>query len=54
MDSKHPFGVAGRHYSLTLNQNVDEKLNLKTQKLVEIGKGTCNICGRNKSQIFTI
>ena len=25
----------------------------KTKKLVKIIKGTCSICGRNKSQIFT-
>ena len=45
--------VGGRHYSDTINQNVNEKVNPKTKKLVKIIKGACSICGRNKSQIFT-
>ena len=44
--------VGGRHYSNTLKQNVYEKENPKTKKLVKIIKGKCSICGRNKSQIF--
>ena len=36
------------------NNNIDfEKLNPKTKKTVKVIKGVCNICGRNKSQIFT-
>ena len=30
-----------------------EKVNPKTKKLVKVIKGTCSICSRNKSQIFT-
>ena len=45
--------VGGRHYSNTINQNIYEKVNLKTKKLVKIIKGKCDICNRNKSQIFT-
>ena len=45
--------VGGRHYSDTVNKNVYEKFNPKTKKLVKIIKGTCSICGRNKSQTFT-
>ena len=45
--------VGGRHYSNTINQNVFEKVNPKTKKLVKIIRGTCSLCGRNKSQIFT-
>ena len=45
--------VAGRHYSNTVDKNVNENLNPKTKKLVEIIKGKCSICGRNKPQIFT-
>ena len=30
-----------------------EKENAKTKKLVKIIRGKCDICGRNKSQIFT-
>ena len=45
--------VGGRHYSNTVNESVYEKMNHRTKKLVEIIKGTCSICNRNKSQIFT-
>ena len=45
--------VGGRQYSNTTNKNRYEKVNPKTKKLVKIIKGSCNICGRNKSQIFT-
>ena len=30
-----------------------EKVNSKTKKIVKVIKGTCSICGRKKSQIFT-
>ena len=45
--------LGGRHYSDTINITQYEKINPKTKKLVKIIKGTCSICGRNKSQIFT-
>ena len=45
--------LGGRHYSDTVNQNIYENRNPKTKKLVKVIKGTCSICGRNKSQIFT-
>ena len=45
--------VGGRYYSESINQNVYEKVNPKTKKLVKNIKSTCNICGRNKSQTFT-
>ena len=45
--------VGGRHYSNTNNLVEYEKNNLKTKKLVNIIKGSCSFCGRNKSQIFT-
>ena len=44
--------VGGRHYSNTNNISEIEKRNPKTKKLFKIIKGTCSICGRNKSQIF--
>ena len=46
--------VGARHYSETINPIVYEKINPKTKKVVKIIKGTCSICNRNKSQIFTI
>ena len=45
--------VGGKHYSNTVIENIFEKVNPKTKKLVKIIKGSCSICGRNKSQIFS-
>ena len=45
--------LGGRHYSNTNNITQYEKVNPKTKKLVKVTKGICDICGRNKSQIFT-
>ena len=43
--------MGGSNFSQRLNQNVYEKVNPKTKKLVKIIKGTCSICGRNKSHL---
>ena len=45
--------VGGRHYSITNNKIVYEKVNPSIKKLVDISKGICSICGRSKSQFFT-
>ena len=45
--------VGGKHYSNIDNITQYEKVNPKTKKLVKIKKGSCSICGRIKSQIFT-
>ena len=45
--------LGGRHYSNTNNIVEYEKINPRTKKLVKILRGTCRICGRNKSQIFS-
>ena len=45
--------LGGRHMSNTNNITQYEKVNPRTKKLVKIIKGTCTICGRNKSQNFT-
>ena len=45
--------LGGRHYSNTNNITQYEKVNPKIKKLVEIIKGKCAICNRNKSLIFT-
>ena len=50
---KKTWCVGGRHKSNTININEYEKVNPRTKKLVKIIKGSCSICGRNKSQIFT-
>ena len=44
--------VGERHKSNTNDIIEYEKVNPKTKKLVKVIKGTCTICGRNKSQIF--
>ena len=46
--------LGGRHYSKTNNITQNEKVNPRTKKLVKIIKSVCSICGRNKSQIFTM
>ena len=46
--------VGGKHCSNTVNENIFEKVNPRNKKLVKIIKGTCSICGRNKSQISLI
>ena len=53
MNSKQSYCLGGRQFSQTGNENVYEKMNPRTKKLVKIIKRTCTICGRNKSQIFT-
>ena len=45
--------VGGRSYSDTNNVIEYEKVNPKTHKVVKIIKGTCSICRRDKSQMFT-
>ena len=45
--------VGGRHYSNTNNIIEYEKVNPKLKNLLKLSKGSCDICGRNKSQIFT-
>ena len=45
--------VGGKHYSNTNNLVESDKMNPKNKKLGKFIKGTCSICGRNKSQIFT-
>ena len=51
MSKTYCFG--GRHMKNTNNITQYEKVNPKTKKLVKIIKGTCSICGRNTSLIFT-
>ena len=45
--------LGGRHMSNTNTIVEHEKVNLRIKKLVQIIKGTCSICGRNKSQVFS-
>ena len=44
--------VDGKHFSDTVKQNVYENVNPRSKKLVKVIKGTCSICGKNKSQIL--
>ena len=52
-NQKQFYCLRKRHYFNTNSIKEHEKLNPKTQKLVEIIKGTCSICGRNISQMST-
>ena len=45
--------LVGCHYRKTNNETQKKKKNPKFKKFDKINKGTCSICGRNKSQIFT-
>ena len=45
--------LGGRHYSQTVIKNTFEKVKPKTKNPFKKIKGTCSICGRNQSQIFT-
>ena len=45
--------VGGKRYSNTNNITQYEKVNPRTKKPVKIIRGSCSICARNKSQIFT-
>ena len=46
MISNQSFCSGGCHYSQTVNENLYEKVNLRTKKIVKIIKGNCSICGR--------
>ena len=45
--------VGARSHSETIIQNVHEVVNLKTNKIVGVIRGTCILLGRSKSQIIT-
>ena len=51
MKSDQSFCLGGRHYSRTLNEIIDKKVNSQTKKLVKVIKGSCSVCGHTKSQI---
>ena len=53
MNSKQSYCLGGRHYSNTNNIVEYEKVNPRNKKLVKNIKGSCSICGRAKSQIFS-
>ena len=53
MDSKQIYCLGGRHKFNTIDIIEYEKRNPKTNKVVEVRKGKCDICGQPKSQIFT-
>ena len=45
--------VGGRHKSNTNNIVDNKKVNPRSKRLVKDIRGTCSVCGRNESQIFT-
>ena len=46
--------VGSRHMSGNVDSKVTEKINPRTKKRVKIIRSKCSICGKNKSQIFTM
>ena len=52
-ENKKNLLCGSRHFSHNINPQIIEKLILK-QKSIKIIKSKCDICGKNKSQIFTI
>ena len=46
--------VNSRHFSGIINPQVIEKINPRTKKRIKTIKLKCDICGKNKSQIFTM
>ena len=55
LDSKRKYCVKGRHMCNTYDIRTYEEVNPKTQKIVKVMKGKCDICNQitNKSQTFT-
>ena len=51
---KQSYCVGSRHMSGNINPKVTEKINPRTKKRVKIIRSKCSICGKNKSQIFTM
>ena len=47
------WSVGGKDYPNTNNISQYEKVNPRTKRLVKNIKGSCSVCRRNKSQIFT-
>ena len=45
--------VGARHFSETLNEVRYYKINPRTKRVVLVIRGKCNICGRNKSRIYS-
>ena len=54
MKIKKTYCVGSRHFSGNINLQKIEKINPKTKKLIKIIKSKCDICGKSKSQHFTI
>ena len=53
-ETKLSFCVGSRHMSQNIDPQVVEKINPRTKKRVKIIKSRCAICGKNKSQIYTM
>ena len=53
LDSKRKYCVSGRHMRNTYDIRTYEEVNPKTQKIVKVMKGKCDIFNRNKSKTFT-
>ena len=45
--------VACRAKTKSINEYTNEKINPRTKKIIQIIRGQCEICNRNKSMILT-
>ena len=48
------YSVGSRHFSGNINPEILEKNNPKTKRRIKVLRSKCDICGKNKSQIFNI
>ena len=53
-NTEQTYCLGGRHYSNTKNITECEKVDPKTNKVVKNIRGSFDIYGRNKPQVFTI
>ena len=52
--NEKPYCVGSRHFSGNNIPQIIERINPKTEKRIKIIKSKCDICGKNKTQIFTM
>ena len=54
LEQKRTYCVGGCHKATTADIKEIEKVKPKTQKLFRVKNGESDICGRSKSQTFTL
>ena len=53
LNQNQSYCVGGRHKSSTIDIIEFVKVNPKSNKIVKVSNGKCDICGQSRSQIFT-